>query len=158
MGVVARDVMQNPVISISPDTPLSDVHRTFIDEEIHGAPVVSDEGVMLGAITLTDLVCAAFDATESAAFSSEYLRELFEFSGPDWQGGPADFQNRLQQMTAAEVMTPSPASVDAGAPVGEVAKLMHESRIHRVWVTERGGIVGVISSFDLLPLIMKAGL
>jgi len=158
MGVVARDVMQSPVISISPETPLSDVHRTFIEEEIHGAPVVSEEGVMLGAITLTDLVRAALDATESAAFGSEYLRELLEFSGPDWQGGPADFQDRLQQITAADVMTQGPASVDGSAPVGEVAKLMHEGRLHRVWVTERGALAGVISSFDLLPLIVKAGL
>jgi CBS domain-containing protein len=135
------------------------VHRTFLDEEIHGAPVVSDEGAMLGAITLTDLVRAALDTTESAAFSSDYLRELVEFSGPDWQGGPADFQDRLGQLTAAEVMTPSPASVTASAPVADVAKLMHERRIHRVWVvTERGALAGVISSFDLLPLIANAKL
>jgi signal-transduction protein with cAMP-binding, CBS, and nucleotidyltransferase domain len=35
---------------------------------------------------------------------------------------------------------------------------MHRDRIHRVWVTERGALVGVVSTFDLLPLLAKATL
>lgn len=157
MPTLARDVMQSPVISVSPETSLSDVHRLFAEEEIHGAPVIGDEGVMIGVITSTDLVNAVLEQSESGAFGSEYLRELVEFSGPDWsRGTPADFQDRLRQLSAEDVMTPGAACVPASATVGEVAALMHERRIHRVWVTERGVLAGVISSFDLLPLIAKA--
>jgi CBS domain-containing protein len=53
-------------------------------------------------------------------------------------------------------MTPGGACVPTSAPVSEVAALMHERRIHRVWVTERGVLAGVISSFDLLPLLAKS--
>lgn len=156
MAILARDVMQGPVISVSPETPLADVHRLFADEEIHGAPVVSDDGEMLGVITSTDLVNAALEQAEAGAFGSEYLRELVEFSGPDWsRGAPADFQDRLRQATAEEVMTPGASSVSAATPIGEVAARMHRERIHRVWVAERGGLVGVISTFDLLPLLAK---
>jgi CBS domain-containing protein len=114
---------------------------------------------MLGVITSTDLVNAVLEQSESAGFGSEYLRELVEFSGPDWsRGAPADFQDRLSQLTAEEVMTPGPSHVPASTPIGDVAARMHEQRIHRVWVTERGVLVGVISSFDLLPLLVKANL
>ena len=159
MTVVARDVMQSPVISVSPETPLADVHRLFADEEIHGAPVITDDGRVVGVITSTDLVNAALEESESGAFGSDYLRELVEFSGPDWsRGAPADFQDRLAQVTVADVMTPTAATVSATLPVADVAARMHRDRIHRVWVTERGGLVGVISTFDLLPLVAKAGL
>jgi CBS-domain-containing membrane protein len=159
MAVCARDVMQSPVISVSPETPLAEVHRLFGDEEIHGAPVISDEGRVLGVITSTDLVNAAIEQAESGAFGSEYLRELVEFSGPDWsRGAPADFQDRLRQVTAEEVMTPSAATVSASMPIGEVAARMHRDRIHRIWVTDHGALVGVISTFDLLPLLAKAAL
>jgi CBS domain-containing protein len=159
MPMLARDVMQGPVVSVSPETPLSQVHRLFAEEEIHGAPVIADDGALLGVITSTDLVNAVLEQSESGAFGSDYLRELVEFSGPDWsRGAPEDFQDRLHQLTAAEVMTPSVSSVSASMPVGEVAARMHRDHIHRVWVTEHGVLVGVISSFDLLPLLAKANL
>lgn len=159
MRTFARDVMQHPVLSVSPETPLVDVHRLFVEEEIHGAPVVSDEGRMLGVISSSDLISAALEQSESAAYSSDYLRELVEFSGPDWgRGGPEDFQDRLGQLTAADVMTRGATRVDASAPVSDVAAFMHKERIHRVWVMDDDVLVGVISTFDLLPLIAKASL
>jgi CBS domain-containing protein len=159
MPMLARDVMKGPVISVSPETPLSDIHRLFAEEEIHGAPVIADDGALLGVVTSTDLVNAVLEQSESGAFGSDYLRELVEFSGPDWsRGAPADFQDRLQQITASDVMTPSVSSVSASTPVGDVASRMHRDRIHRVWVIERGALAGVISSFDLLPLLAKANL
>jgi CBS domain-containing protein len=159
MPTLARDVMQSPVISVSPETSLADVHRLFAEEEIHGAPVIGDDGVMVGVITSTDLVNAVLEQSESGAFGSEYLRELVEFSGPDWsRGAPSDFQDRLRQLSAEDVMTRGAACVPGATPIREVATLMHEQRIHRVWVTESGALAGVISSFDLLPLLAKANL
>ncbi len=157
MGTLARNVMQSPVISVSPETTLMDVHRLFVDEEIHSAPVVDDDGRLLGVISTTELVAAALEQTESAAFGSEYLRELVEFSGPDWsRGGPEDFQDRLRQLTVDDVMTRGAPCVNAAATIGEVAAFMHKERLHRVWVMERGMLAGVISTFDLLPLLEKA--
>lgn len=159
MRITARDVMQHPVLSVSPETPLVNVHRLFVDEAIHGAPVVSDDGRLLGVVSSTDLISAALEQRDSAAYSSDYLRELVEFSGPDWsRGEPADFQDRLAQLTAADVMTRSAASVDVSAPIADVAALLFKERIHRVWVMERDALVGVISSFDLLPIVAKAAM
>ena len=54
----ARDVMQTYLISVNPETPLLEVHRLFVDEEINGAPVVDETGRLLGVISSVDLLRA----------------------------------------------------------------------------------------------------
>lgn len=47
-----------------------------------------------------------------------------------------------------------PIAVQADTPVGDVARLMIERRIHHVVVTEGENVVGVVSSLDLIRLLV----
>jgi len=158
MPTRASDVMQRSVISVGPDTPLIDVHRLFVEEQIHGAPVLDDTGKILGVVSSTDLLRAVEEEQDAAAYSSDYLRDLLEFSAPDWGGSPEDFQDRLGQTTVADVMTPGAVTIPPDTPVAEIASTLRTARIHRVWVAENGQLVGVVSTFDLLPLLEKTAL
>lgn len=40
LSLRARDFMQTDVLAVSPETSLFDIHRMFVEEEIHGVPVV----------------------------------------------------------------------------------------------------------------------
>ena len=111
MALTARDIMETQVITLSPNDPLSNVHRLFSDEEIHGAPVVDDEGRVLGIITSMDLLRAASDEHESARGDPSYFRELFEISGPDWEEAPEGFLDRLRERVTSEFMTEEVACV-----------------------------------------------
>jgi CBS domain-containing protein len=122
----------------------------------HGAPVVTEDGRLLGVVTASDSIAAVLEEHEAGAFGSDYLRGLVEFSGPDWsRGGPEDFQDRLGSLRAEDVMTKGAVRVSGSTPVSQVATQMREQRIHRVWVIDGGLLAGVISTFDLLPLIEK---
>jgi CBS domain-containing protein len=112
----ARDLMQAGVISVSPETPLLDVHRLFVEEEISGAPVTDNTGTL-------------------------------------WSGSPEDLQDRLADRRVEEAMTPGVVSVEPKASAPEVARVLRENRIHRVFVVEDGRMVGVISAFDVLRLV-----
>jgi len=46
--------------------------------------------------------------------------------------------------------TYKPISVDQATPLGEVARLMVERRIHHVVVTGDAGLAGVVSSLDFV--------
>jgi CBS domain-containing protein len=153
----ARDVMTRSVVSVGPDTPLLDVYRLFVSEQIHGAPVVDDEEMLIGVISSSDLLRAADEERDTALSSSDYLRDLVEFSGPDWGRGLTDFQDRLAARTVAEVMTPNAVAVRPDTPVAEVARVLRQHQVHRVWVEDEGRVCGVVSTFDLLPLVEKAG-
>jgi CBS domain-containing protein len=153
----ARDVMTPSVVSVGPDTPLVEVYRLFVSEQIHGAPVVDEEELLIGVVSATDLLRGAEEEHDTALAASDYLRDLLEFSGPDWATGVTDFQDRLASRTVADVMTPSALTVRLDTPVAEIARLLRQHRVHRVWVEDEGHVCGVVSSFDLLPLVEKLG-
>lgn len=155
MTVRARDLMQSHVLTVSPETPLLDVHRLFVEEEINGAPVVGDDGNVVGVITSRDLLRAVEEEHESAASAPVYFREFLEFSGPDWGSPPQDLQDRLSQVTVADAMTPEIVSVDVEAPIAEVARTLRRQHVHRVLVVEDGRLAGILSTYDLIALLEK---
>lgn len=153
MALRACDVMQTSVSSVQPDTPLSQVARFFVAEAIHGAPVVDEEERLVGVVSVTDLLRAVEEVHESGASSAIYFRDVLEYSGPDWSSAPEDFQDRLEQLTVADVMQPSLVTVDEDTTVPEIAKRMRANRIHRVLVVRGEALVGLISALDLVGLL-----
>lgn len=153
MALRARDVMQKSVISVQPDTPLAQVARLFVDEAIHGAPVVDETERLLGVISVTDLIRAVDETHTSGAATAIYFRDVLEFSGPDWSSAPEDFQDRLEQLTVADVMQPSVVTVGSDVTVPEIAKLLRANQIHRVIVVNDGVLVGLVTALDLVGLL-----
>jgi CBS domain-containing protein len=155
MALLARDLMESRVIAIDPASSLLDAYRLFVEEEISGAPVVDEDGRVLGVLSAHDLLRAAAEERDTALVQTSYFRDLAEFSGPDWATTPEDFQDRLSQRTVAETMTPDAILVAPGATVAEVARTLRQRRVHRVLVVDGERLVGLISSFDLVALLEK---
>lgn len=157
MALTAGDLMEKDVVTVSPDTPLLDVHRLFVEEEIHGAPVVDDEGQVVGVITTLDLLRAVEEEHDTARVDPVYFRDTLPYSSPDWTSNPEDFQDRLSQDRVSDAMSTEVITVSAQASVAEVARLLHDQRVHRVLVVEDGRLAGIISSFDLVGLLAEQG-
>jgi len=156
MSLTARDVMQTAVTTIEQDASLLDAHRLFVEEEIHGAPVVDADGAVVGVLSTLDLLRAVQEEESSALGDPAYFRELLEFSGPDWASGPEDFQNRLAQLRVSDAMTASVVSVPPDATIQEVARRLRAHGIHRVLVADGGHLAGIITTFDLIALLEKS--
>jgi CBS domain-containing protein len=152
-----RDVMQDHVVSVAVNTPLIDVHRLFVEEEISGAPVVEDDGKLVGVISSTDLIRAVEEEHQSGGMGHhEYFRDLLPYSSPDWSAAPEDFQDRLGQSQVEDVMTREVLTIEPHASTAAAARLLRENGVHRLFVTERNQLVGVLSAWDLLQLLEKA--
>ena len=153
MQRTARDIMQTSVLTVGPETALSDVQRLFVEESIGGAPVVDETGRVVGVITGADLLRAVDEERDTAVAEPRYFRDTLEFSGPDWRHEVEDFQDRLAELRVEDAMTEGIVSVDPDTPVSDVAASMRKNRVHRVLVLEKGVLVGLISTFDLVALL-----
>jgi CBS domain-containing protein len=156
---LAGEVMQTDVISVSPHASLIEVHRLFLEEEISGAPVIDDEGTVLGVISSKDLLRAVQDEYESGAAGAApvYFREELPYSGPDWRSAPGDFHDRMAALTAADAMVHELIAVPPQTPVAEVARIMRAQRIHRVFVVKEQELLGIVTTFDLVGLLGRMG-
>jgi CBS domain-containing protein len=156
--VRASELMQRDVITVTPETRILDLHRLFVEEEIHGAPVVSEDGAVRGVVSALDLLRVVRDELEPGAGSTttRYFRDELPYSGPDWSEMPEDLQDRVQELTAADAMTRELVTVRPDTSLADVARTMFEHRVHRVLVCEGGSLLGVITTFDLMRFLAQA--
>jgi len=155
MALVARDVMQRDVITIDAAATVLDAYRLFVEEEISGAPVVDEDGRVMGVLSARDLLRVISEERDTALVQTSYFRDTEEFSGPDWANGPEDFQDRLAGRTVGDTMTPGAIVVALDAPIAQVARTLRGQRVHRVLVVDDDRLVGLITSFDLVGLLEK---
>lgn len=138
--ITATDLMNPKVLTVRDDLPLRDLAEFLLDNEITGAPVEDAEGRLVGVVSLVDLAEAALD---EGAFGAPA-------AGGD-EGDEAEGDLRV-----ADIMTPEVQAVEEGASVSEVAMTMLKQHLHRLLVVRDGRPVGIISTSDLLGLLVEA--
>lgn len=140
------EIMHQGVMTIKGSTPLTEVTRFFLDHGITGAPVVDESDTPLGVISQSDLTAhaAGLDTPKEGGF----LRELWDTANQDLQDLKLD-----HSLTAADIMTDFLIRVDVDTPVRELLELMKTGRMHRVFVTRRDKLVGIVTTLDLVMLL-----
>jgi CBS domain-containing protein len=70
---VIRDVMSDRVVTISADATLNDAARILCENDISGAPVVTETGELVGLIAEPGLIDMLFDEDARQLRVSEYM-------------------------------------------------------------------------------------
>ncbi len=142
-----REIMHKDWPTLGPDATVEEAIKLFAETRISGAPVVDAQGRLLGIVTEGDLI---FQDAEIKApgfldilggviplgNTEEYRREVLKSAG----------------VTADEVMTEDPVTVDPDATLAECATLMAEERRKILPVVEGERLAGVITRMDILTL------
>lgn len=148
----AADVMNQDVLMVREDMTLSELADFLAEHEITGAPVVDEKGKPVGVVSVTD-IAAAHTGVERAGRERhhEYFAHGWEgrFAAEEMRGFRVEDDERL----VTDIMTPTVFSVPEDTPVSRIAKTMIAGRIHRLLVTRRDKIVGIVTSLDLLRLL-----
>ena len=124
-SLTAKDVMSATVLTVRDDLTVRQVAEVLDENEISGAPVLDDEGSLLGVVSLRDVA-----------------RSLDDPAAGD-----------RPELTVRRIMTPIADTVTEEVPVPEIARIMVANKYHRMVVTRREKPVGIVSSMDLLRLI-----
>jgi CBS domain-containing protein len=144
----ARDFMQTDVLTVTPETSILDIHRLFVEEEIHGAPVVDDGGIVRGVVSTLDLLRAVSEESQPDSRGVPYFHA-------EPQAIPDQLPERLAALNAADIMTRELVTVSPSTPIAEVAQTMREQHVHRVLVIEDRELLGVLTTFDLLRAFVR---
>jgi CBS domain-containing protein len=121
----ARDIMQRPVLATTTRASVRDIASQLVGNGFSGMPVAERDGTVVGVVTEADIIKALVE------------------------GKP------LETLTAYDIMSTNPTTVDVEAPLGEVMRLLHENQILRVPVTDRGRLVGIISRSDTIKSVLE---
>ena len=152
MTVRARHMMRADVVTLSPELSLIDAHRVLLADEISGAPVVDNQSEVCGVISSSDLIQAVANEHDSGLSHFDYFREFIPYSGRDWANGGEHFENRLRELSVADLMTKQIVSVGPDDSIQQVARTLAQHHVHRVLVVEQAKLRGIISSFDFVSL------
>jgi CBS domain-containing protein len=152
--LMARDVMIFEPVCVDRSDTIWQLARVFVEHEISGAPVVDQQGRLVGVVSRTDLVRRCLEGT--ADIPPAYLFEVIFEQGADDEAAGADvIRERL--ICVEDCMTQDPVTASPETPVGTIASLMFDGRIHRVIVVDEERFpVGIITSLDLLALFPQA--
>jgi CBS domain-containing protein len=159
-GITASDVMHGPVVCASPDETLNQLEDRLAEKRISGMPVVED-GVMVGIISQDDVIrsAALFDTMSNYVYS-ELLASgpmLTESADNDRDGVPDNLslQGMMATTRVRSAMAKSVISCHRSTPIEDVICMMTEHHVHRVVVAESEKPVGIISTLDILHLLMQ---
>lgn len=161
--ITAADLMSPEVLTVPEDMTVRELAGFLIDHEITGAPVVDSDGRLTGVVSvvdIADMAASVEDEDESAegredvgrigffarafrdVLSAGERKELDVFSGDDGE------------VRVGEIMNPDVYSVPEDASVSEVASTLLNHHVHRVVVIEEGRVLGIITTSDLLGLLV----
>lgn len=148
----AADLMTREVYTASLDWTLSQLSEFFTDHDISGAPVVDDNGVLVGTITLRDVVRYLglhHREVPVHARPEVAVRPLYGAYNPE-DLADLHLTEVADEPTVRDLFTPAVYSVPEETPLDAVAESMRRGGIHRLFVNRGTELVGVISAVDLL--------
>ncbi len=148
--LTAKELMTSQVITVKPETPVRELAKILSENNISGAPVVDDQGKVMGVVTESDLiyqnkkvhiptVVAILDAFIYLENPDKTEKELKKMAG-----------SKVEDIFAREVI-----SVQQDTPLDEVATLMAEKKVHTLPVMDGDKLVGVIGKSDIIRMIAQ---
>lgn len=123
--------MSTPVHTISEDAALHDAELVMRDHGVSSLAVLGKDGSLSGVISNTDILGSGLRNAGSRPDAA-----LLESTG-----------------TVGQVMTPKVIAVDIECSMADAAAKMVEERVHRVYVTARGDVAGVLSTWDIMAAV-----
>ncbi|HXH72306.1 MAG TPA: CBS domain-containing protein [Mariprofundaceae bacterium] len=140
----ARDIMNASPPFCGLETPLAEIARKFAEQGITGILVVDDEKRLLGVITESDLIDQQRNLHLPTAVA------IFDMVIPLGEARFEEELERMQALTAEDLMSANVTTVNGDSTLAEVATIMSDQSIHYLPVLDNSAVAGVISKHDVI--------
>jgi len=146
----AADIMEQDVISVTPETDITIAAKILLDNHINGVPVLDEDEKLLGILCQSDLIFQQKEIPVPPIFSM--LDSVIPLSLS------SHIEEELEKMSAvsvAQAMVKDPVTVNLDTPVSKIADLMVKKHFHTIPVTEGGRLMGIIGKEDVLRVLVS---
>jgi len=146
------EIMSAPAITLSPDATVEDAVGVLVENDIDGAPVVDEHGVLIGLVDDDDLIVS--EARLHAPTTIEILGAYIPLPGELRR-----FNEEVRQAlgrTVREIMDGHPPSIRETATVEDAATVLHDHGLSRLPVVDDDRVVvGVVTRGDLVKALRR---
>ena len=152
-----NEIMTTDVYSVRDDWSLETLSQFFFDKQISGAPVVDKNDNLIGVVSLSDVArnntVPVTDTRESAVHDYYHDSKFPGISREDMELLKVESESIV---TVKDVMTPLVYDVTQDASIKTTAETMLRGHIHRVLVTNGSKLVGIVSTMDMLKVVVNS--
>ena len=147
----AEQIMEKKVISVTPDTDISQAVEILINNHINGVPVVDETGSLKGILCQSDLIFQQKNISLPPILT--FLDGIIPLSSSKKL---EEEMKKISASTVAQAMVPNPVTVTPDTPITDIAALMVEKHFHTIPVVQDGKVVGILGKEDVLKTLMKS--
>lgn len=140
-GRTVRGAMTSDVVTVHPDDPFKQVVQVLAGRGVDAAPVVDENGVLLGVVSGSDLTCHDEEAPPLPSLVHKQARQ---------------HARKARGRTARELMTAPARTLGPDALVVEALHDMAHHRVGRLVVVEAGTVVGILTRSDVLKVYLRS--
>ena len=131
------ETMNTNLVSIAPDTKLSEVRTLMKDNNFRHLPVVEKDGKLIGIVTDRDMR----DASPSSLLSEEEYQSTLD---------------RVMEHTVSEIMTKDPLTISVYFTLQDTLMVMGSRKVGALPVVDEDGYLkGIMSTRDLLKAFVN---
>lgn len=150
--VRAKDIMTKKVVTVLPDTPVTEAAKLLIENHFNGLPVVEEGGHLIGIICQDDLIFQQKKIPLPSFFT--VLDSLIPLSS---EKNIEKEVRKIAAVTVRQAMTSDPVTIGPEADIEDIATLMIKNDIHTLPVLDQGELVGIIGREDILQTLIPSG-
>lgn len=146
----AKDIMTSELLTAYEGWTIHRLAEFFINRKISAAPVIASDHELVGVVSVSDVF--KFNNMNEREKGNALRNHYRDSCGQDIH--EEDLRTWVKDAdkncTVHQIMNPEVITVDLSDSLQAVAQLLLEQHIHRVFVTEQGKVVGVITAMDVL--------
>lgn len=144
-------IMTSEVVTVGPDTTVTQAARLMVQHGISSLPVVHD-GKLVGILTETDVISREIqvDAPSYVTFLDAVIRWPWDHSD--------DEMRRVTAITVEQLMSHPVLSLTHDATIRDAATLLFERKFTSAPVVDSAEqLIGIVSQADIVRLIAEVG-
>lgn len=145
-----KQVMTSPVMTITPDTLVKDAAAMLATKNVSGAPVVDGDKIV-GIFSEADVLRSIKTQKKDMKLIFPSISSLgIAFQEEVTQREILEAYEEIGNMPVREVMSREVLTVDQDLTVNEAISRMVQKGIHRLPVTDKNRLVGIITRGDII--------